>query len=103
MRTLKFSVDKQKLTKQGDFTGLVAGTSGYLQAQFGFSADWSGYRKAAVFTCRDGAEHPVLITGGTCMVPDEAAACDSFKVHVVGRRGDEELRSSRVTIIQRRY
>ena len=42
MRTLTFVADKQVLRKQGDFSGLVMGTSGYLRAQFTFSGDWTG-------------------------------------------------------------
>jgi hypothetical protein len=103
VRTLKFSIDKQILTKQGDFTGLVAGSKGYLQAQFSFSADWAGHRKVAVFTANDGTEYNEPIEAGLCRVPDDVAACASFKVHVVGRRGDATPRTSRVTIIQRRY
>lgn len=102
MRTLTFVVDKQTLRKSGDFDGLVAGTHGYLRAQFSFSGDWSGYRKVAVFKCR-GAEYPVLLAGNACNVPDEAAACTSFRVYVVGKHGDTRLSSGIATVIQRRY
>lgn len=102
MRTLNFMVDKQILRKRGDFSGLVAGSHGYLLAQFSFSSDWSGYRKVAVFRC-NGAEYPVLLSGNSCSVPDEAAAEQTFKVYVVGKRGDSQLRSGHVTVIQRRY
>ena len=103
MRTLEFVVDKQNISKQGDFSGLVAGTKGYLQARFSFSVDWASYRKGAVFTCCDG-EFAALIEGGVCKVPDEAAACTTFKVHVVGRKSDgSEITSGRTTIIQRRH
>lgn len=104
MRTLNFIVDKQIITKSPgcDFTGLVAGTRGYLRAHFSFSADWSSYRKVAVFTC-DAGEYPSPIVGGMCDVPDEAAASDSFKVHVVGKHGDNFIKSGRTTVVQRRY
>lgn len=102
MRTLTFEVNKQNMQKHGDFSGLVAGTKGYLQALFRFSADWAGCRKVAVFTCRDG-EYPVLIEGSRCMVPDEAAACTSFRVHVIGRKNGQDVPSGRVTVIQRRH
>ena len=102
MRYLDFVVDKQNIKKQGDFSGLVAGTKGYLLARFSFTSDWSRHRKVAVFTCRDG-EHPVLLSGGVCQVPDEVAACGTFKVHVVGARGDDTIMSGRTTVIQRRH
>lgn len=101
-RILNFAVDKQTLSKTGDFNGLVAGTKGYLVAMFNFSSDWQGYNKAAVFVCKNG-DYPARIAGGTCLVPDEAAACASFKVYVVGRKGNATIRSSRVTVIQRRF
>ena len=103
MHRLTFVVNGQNLVKLKGFDGLVAGTKGHLQAHFTFTGDWSGLRKVAVFTCRSG-EYPVLITNNTCMVPDEVAACESFKVHIVGKLLDGgKLPSSRVTVIQRRH
>lgn len=104
MRVLDFVVNKQNISKAPDcdFSGLIMGSSGYLQARFTFSPEWAGYRKAAVFTCRTG-KYPVLVKGCVCNVPDEVAACSSFKVQVVGKRGDEVLPSGPVTVIQRRH
>lgn len=103
MRTLMFVVNKQHIEKQGDFSGLVAGSRGYLNASFKFSNDWAGYRKVAVFTCKSG-EYPALIVGDRCAVPDEAAACPTFKVHVVGRGSSgDTVTSGRTTVIQRRH
>lgn len=102
MRMLDFVVNKQNIEKQGDFSGLIAGTKNFLYARFSFSREWVGYCKVAVFTCRDG-EFPVLLSNNSCKVPDEAAACSSFKVHVVARRGDEDIMSGRTTVIQRRH
>lgn len=102
MHTLQFRVDKQTLTKQDGFDGLVAGTRGYLRARFAFSTDWAGHRKVAVFSCAAG-EFAVLISGNICDVPDEVAACSSFKVRCVGRSDTSTLTSTRVTVIQRRY
>lgn len=103
MHNLVFVVNKQNIEKREGFDGLVAGTKGYLQARFVFSSDWAGYRKVALFTCRNG-EYPVLLSNtGTCPVPDEAAACSSFKVRIIGRRTDDTVTSGRVTVIQRRH
>lgn len=102
MRTLEFVVDKQTLTKHGDFNGLVVGSKGYLQAWFKFTGDWAGYRKVAVFTCASG-EYPVLLQGGPCTIPDEVTACATFKVRVVGRKDKYDLTTGRVTVIQRRH
>jgi hypothetical protein len=103
MRILDFVVDKQTIAKSDkcNFGDLVAGTTGYLQARFCFSREWSGYRKVAVFTCKSG-EYPVLIESTMCAVPDEVAACTSFKVTVVGKRGGSTLTCGRTTVVLRR-
>lgn len=51
MRTLKFIITGQKITKDPDcdFTGIVAGTQGYLRAEFSVSEEWAGCRMAAIF------------------------------------------------------
>lgn len=43
MRTLKFIVNAQKLEKDPscDFSGIVSGTKGYLEAEFSVSKEWS--------------------------------------------------------------
>lgn len=69
MRTLQFSVSGQKLSKDGDHSGLIAGTRGYLQTAYNFDSEWDGCRKAAVF-CRYEKEYPVPIMNGKCAVPD---------------------------------
>ena len=51
MRTLKFIITAQNVQKDPDcdFTGIVAGTQGYLQAEFSVSGEWAGCRMAAIF------------------------------------------------------
>lgn len=46
MRTLKFIITAQNVQKDPDcdFSGIVAGTEGYLQAEFLFSEEWAGCR-----------------------------------------------------------
>lgn len=51
MRILQFKVAGQNLSKDGDFSGIVAGTKGYLYTEYNFDSEWDGCRKAAVF-CR---------------------------------------------------
>lgn len=105
VHTLAFSVNKQTLEKHEGFERLVAGTSGYLRAAFSFSSDWVIYRdRAAVFTGPGGLERRVDLKNNTCMVPDDIAACMSFKVHVEGESPvGAVMRSGRVTVIQRRH
>lgn len=103
MRLLDFVVDKQSICKSTncDFTGLVAGTKGYLYARFGFSAEWRSIKKVAVFKC-DSGEYPVIIKHGMCRVPDEVAAATSFKVTVIGRNNNKTMTCSHATVVQRR-
>lgn len=62
MRELKFYVNGQRIKKDNtcDFSGIVAGTKGYLEAVFCFGSDWSGMSKVAVFT-RLKEQHPAKI------------------------------------------
>lgn len=47
MRILQFKVAGQNLSKDGDFSGIVAGTKGYLYTEYNFDSEWDGCRKAA--------------------------------------------------------
>lgn len=49
MRILQFRINGQKLSKDGDFSGLIAGTKGYLYTAYNFDGEWDGCKKAAVF------------------------------------------------------
>lgn len=62
MRTLKFIAKAQQLKKDVscDFSGLVKGSKGYLQAEFSFSEDYAGCGKIAVFR-NQGEEYPVRL------------------------------------------
>ncbi len=90
MRTLQFKVTQQKLKKNGDFSGIVSGTKGYLEAAFLFSEEWIGMKKVAVFYRYHDKEYPVPIINGKCLVPEEVTGCTSWKVRVVGQ--NEECR-----------
>ena len=103
MRMLDFSVDKQIISRSAtcDFTGLVAGTSGYLHARFYFSREWSGFLKIAKFDGPECTKHVPLI-GNSCSIPPEVLTGGSFKVSVIGKRGKDYLTTSSATVIQRR-
>lgn len=89
MRTLKFIVDGQiiKQDPKCDFSGLVPGTSGYVQAEFSFSSDWAGYTKVAAFWSALGKEYqPQLLKDGkSCLIPAEALERRTFKVQIIGK------------------
>lgn len=47
MRILQFKVTGQNLSKDGDFSGIVAGTKGYLYTEYNFDSEWDGCRTVA--------------------------------------------------------
>lgn len=84
MRELDFTLSGQKLAKQGDFSGITAGSKGYLKCRFAAEDnDWRMAKKVAIFG------DTVLVkldANGECMVPDEMTDRKSFKVKVAGER-----------------
>lgn len=88
MRVLDFIAAGQTLRRdpQCDFTGIVSGSRGYLQANFRFSKEWTGCKKVAVFLCK-GTEYPVGIKNNMCMIPWEALENTRVvQLYVIGRR-----------------
>jgi hypothetical protein len=104
MRTLRFVVDGQIIMQDPgcDFTNLVPGSNGYLQAEFLFSKDWDGYAKVAAFWSATGREYEpqVLKDGKTCMIPAEALVKRTFKVQIVGKKPGSYIKTNRVEVIQ---
>ena len=103
MRTLKFIITAQNIQKDPDcdFTGIVAGTQGYLQAEFLFSQEWQGCRMAAIFSCMR-KEYPQPIKNGSCVIPAEALEWDNFGVRVVGQRDSYRITTNEVKVKQER-
>lgn len=106
MRTLRFKVSGQELIRASgcDFSNIIAGTSGYLLAAFEFDQDWDGtVRVAAFYPYLQSQEVAALITDGTCIVPDEVTAYDTFKIGVVGQRENgQRITTNLITIKQER-
>ena len=104
MRTLEFLVDDQiiKQSPQCDFSGLVPGTEDYLQARFIFSSEWDGCVKVASFFSSLGWEYKpqVLKDGETCMIPAEALKRRTFKIQVIGKKGDLKLLTNKLAVCQ---
>lgn len=91
MRTLKFIVEGQtiKPDPECDFSGLVPGTEGYLQAEFTFTKEWISTPKVVAFYSRLGTEYTpqALKDGRTCAIPTEALRKRIFKIQVLGKNG----------------
>lgn len=92
MRVLEFIAAGQTLSRAPacDFTGIVAGSCGYLRARFLFSREWAGCKKVAVFTSK-GQEYPVPLELNMCEIPAEALTGSAVQVYVVGRRPGFEI------------
>lgn len=104
MRTLCFNVKKQIIERDPscDFSGLVAGTSGYLDAKFSFSADWDGCVKVVGFFSKDGKEFEPckLSNDNACHVPSEALAYHEFKIQIYGKKKGCFITTRPITIKQ---
>lgn len=103
MRTLKFIVDGQIISKDPDcdFNDLVPGTTGYLKAEFAFSSEWDDTVKVASFW-RNGHECPpqILKDGRSCIIPSEALTSRQFKIEVLGKNNKIKLTTNKVEVVQ---
>ena len=107
MRILEFNVVKQRITKKQDcdFSGLVAGSIGYLQAKFHFSEnDWDKCaKKVARFWIGD-LEHAVeLGEDNICVIPPEVLTGKRFKVSVIGAAPDYKIETNKTDVRQEVY
>ena len=103
MRTLRFIVKDQIITQDPncDFTNLVPGTDGYIQAEFLFSSEWDGYVKVVSFSSGKNEYTPkVLKDGKTCIIPTEALDRYIFMVQVLGKKNDIKLKTNSVAVRQ---
>lgn len=104
MRTLRFIINEQIVEEDPncDFSGIVPGTEGYLQAEFFFSPEWNGCVKAAKFSSVMGREYETVILkdGKSCVIPAEALKHKSFRIRLLGRRDNFTLTTNNVTVCQ---
>lgn len=98
MRVLMFSVEGQSLRKDGDFSGIMAGTKGYLRCRLKTKdGDWIHAKKVLVFN----EEHAVAVNAdGECTVPNEVTDGRSFKVRLIGQMGKTRMTTNAVLIEQ---
>ena len=101
MRTLKFNVRAQRIEKDlaCDFKGLVAGSEGYLQAEFKTDDAWKGCALAAGFTV-DGQEYGAAVRDGACEIPPQALKGHVFGVLLKGRRPGYKIETNTVYVRQ---
>jgi hypothetical protein len=104
MRLLKFNVNAQRITAdpECDFSNIIAGTEGYLQAQFTFSSEWDSCVKVASFW-RGEKEEAVLIQDGKCDIPAAVLTGPSFRVSVIGKSDTYRITTNRLLVRQGAY
>lgn len=101
MRTLQFKVTRQKLEKHGDFSEIVSGTKGYLEAEFLFSEEWNGLKKVAVFYRYSDKEYPVPIVNRRCKVPEEVTESIAWRIKVIGQNENCRITTNKEEVIQK--
>ena len=99
-RILAFKINRQRIEKNGDFSGLVKGTRGYLQASFSYTTEWNGCKKAAVFLV-DEKEYPVPVIQDKCDVPDEVAEKTFWELKLVGEKDEFRITTNTVGVAQK--
>lgn len=105
MRVLEFIADGQRLKKRSDcdFSGLVAGSVGYLRAKFTFSDEWSDCKKAASFWVGE-KEYPALLdTDDSCEIPPDALVGELFEVSILGVKQDYKILTTKTKVRQEVY
>lgn len=104
MRTLRFIVENQIIKQDPtcDFTNLIPGSEGYLEAEFSFSKEWDNCAKVAAFYSPLGKEYPprVLADGKSCVIPFEALEKKTFKIQVIGKKKDFKIKTNKVVVCQ---
>lgn len=103
MRILKFIVEGQSIKPDPDcdFSGLVPGTNGYLQAEFAFSPEWASCVKVASFYSAMGKEYtPKVLNQNTCSIPIEALAKREFQVRIIGKCKDYTITTNKLAVRQ---
>lgn len=88
MRILDFEVERQRVKKSTncDFSGLVAGSVGYLRARFNFvGSDWKDCPTMIARFWVDDKEYAILLDkNNSCEIPPEVLKEKKFAVSVLG-------------------
>lgn len=104
MRILEFNVAKQRLTKKQtcDFSGLVAGSVGYLHAKFYFSEnEWRDCTdKVARFWIGTQEHAAILDKNNRCEIPPEVLTGKKFEVSVIGVAPGYKIETNKIRVRQ---
>lgn len=102
MRVLEFLINKQTIRRKPgcDFSKIVAGSVGYLQAKFYFSEDWDDCKKAASFYLGDKEQARMLDENDSCEIPADILVGAKFEVSVTGAKTGYKLKTNKYSVIQ---
>ena len=103
MRELRFNVEKQRITKQKDcdFSGIVAGSVGYLSAKFDFSEEWNQCDTKIARFWNSGSEHSVILNADNeCEIPAEALTTRIFEISVMGVKSSFRIETNKTRVRQ---
>ena len=102
MRILPFTVNGQKLAKNGDFSNIIRGTKGYLKCKFDFEDEgWDGCNIIAIFETKDKEYGELLNADKTCMVPDDVTDFSNFKLALTGVSEKKRISTNKELIEQK--
>lgn len=107
MRILEFNVTKQRLKKKTtcNFSGLVAGSVGYLKASFDFADD--EWKRCATRVARfwiDQQEYAMILDEtDSCVIPSEVLTGSKFEVSVVGAAPGYRIETNKIRVRQEVY
>lgn len=104
MRILRFIVDGKTIKQDPscDFGGLFPGKNPNIRAEFTFSSEWKNKVKVAAFwSILDKEYEPQGIEDDACIIPLEALAKPSFKIQILGKKGNERIDTNKLTILQK--
>ena len=102
MRTLVYKVKDQRIIRSGDHSGLVAGTKGYLRAQFKFDKNWDDCMRVASFFYNDVEYAKKIDKDGFCEIPPEVLIGTSFELSIEGRKPGYCILTGRIKEYQNR-
>lgn len=104
MRTLRFIVEGESIKQDPEcnFGGLFPGRNPNICAEFSFSPEWENKVKVAAFWSMLDTEYEPqeLEDGESCIIPAEALARASFKIQILGKKGDTKLITNKLAVRQ---
>ena len=104
MRDLIFDVTQQRLKRNDecDFSGIVAGSEGYLRVRFNFlDNSWDGCVKIVNFVAPYVEGMAVKLDDeNSCMIPPEITHHEEFALALVGAKKDYKIPTNYIKIRQ---